>query len=195
MAYKIIVADKSPSVQKAIRMAFPESEFTLYPFSDGEEALKALQRINPDAVLCNVSLPNKDGYELAFHIKNLGQSQKIGIVLLKGAFMPLDREKTASLDCDAIIQEPFDSEELLLTVRKIIEAKKIPQTLPEEPVLEEEETPVVEVQLDEKINQRIKSEILEMERELEKRVKRQVLAELKEWFREEWIKKEKEDSK
>lgn len=212
MIYKIIVAVSSPSVQKAIQMAFPESEFEIYPFADGIEVMKSSSQIVADAVLLSLSLPPNDGYEVGFHLKRQEKFKQIPLILLKGAFEPLDRKKIADLDFDEIVEEPLDSEGLVHRVRNLIEGSKQIQTLPEEPALEEipapesepnppEKEPQIgiepqdsvpssektlsafpsewEAKIKEIVRDLMREEILDVERELEKRIKAQVSIEQK----------------
>lgn len=135
--YKMIIADCSSSVQKAIELAFPGSEFEIYPFQDGLSVLESLSQINPDAILLSLSLPAKDGYEVGRYLRSQEQFKKTALLFLKGAFEPLDLEKIASLNSDGIVQKPFDSEKLALMVREIIDRKRDPLTFPEEPLFDE----------------------------------------------------------
>jgi len=182
MAYKIIVAEDSPSIQKIIQMSFPASEFDVFPFTDGQEFIDSLTQISPDAILLNLSLPQKDGYEVGAFIRSRDEFSQVPLILLKEAFEPLDKERIASFEYDELIQKPFDSEMLVQTVRAIIEGKKIPMTLPEEPVWDENSPAEVKVELDERVRHLVKQEILDVERELEKRIKARILAELKMWL-------------
>jgi len=180
MAYRLIVADDSPSIQRVIKMAFPETEFEIFSFADGREVMKSISEIKPDAILLNLSLPHKDGYEVGSYLKSKEQFSQTPLILLKGAFEPLDKERIASIDYDELIHEPFDSEGLVQMVRSIIEGRKIPLTLPEEPILDEISDPEVKVEFDEKVKDLVREEILGVERELEKRIKARILAEIKE---------------
>jgi hypothetical protein len=67
-------------------------------------------------------------------------------------------------------------------VRAAIEERKIPMTLPEEPVWDLDSTAEMKVDLDEKVRELVKKEILGVQRELEKRIKARILAELKMWL-------------
>lgn len=212
MSCKVVVADRSPSIQKAIQMAFPDSEFEIFPFKDGLEVMRALNQISPDAILLNLSLPRKDGYEVGFYLKSQEKLRQASLILLKGAFEQLDKEKVSELDYDEIVQEPFDSERLVRIVRNLIEKKRNPQTLPEEPLMDEiheEESfhvpqekdsqgealfgeksppflpPEWKAEVEERIRELVREEILDVQRELEKRIRAQVLSELKELIREE----------
>jgi DNA-binding response OmpR family regulator len=182
MPYKIIIADESPSIQKIIQMSFPAPEFEIFAFNDGEEFLDSLKEIRPDAILLNLSLPEKDGYVLGDTIKRQEEFSRVPLILLKEAFEPVDKERIAALEYDELLQKPFDSEMLVQTVRAMIEGQKIPNTLPEEPVWGEESLAEKKVEAEERFRHLIKQEMIDVERELEKRIKARILAELKVWL-------------
>ncbi len=218
MAYRLIVAHDSPSIQKAIQMAFPASEFEIFTFTDGLEAMGSVGQIKPDAVLLNLSLPQKNGYEVAHFLKSQEEFNQASLFLLKGAFEVLDTERITGLSYDEIIEEPFDSERLARMVLDTIEGKRDPQTLPEEPLLDE--IPVVQQNIEsvdenfekempsadsrqkieklprafseelgtgteERLRNLARQEVLGVEKELEKRLKTQVLADIKDWLDQE----------
>ncbi len=182
MSYKILVADDSPSTLKLLQVSFPASEFEIIDFSDGQEVLDSLDQINPDAILLNLSIPSRNGYELGEYIKNQERFRKVPLFLIKEAFEPLDKERLNAFEFDELIQKPFDSDALVQRVRALIGERKIPLTLPEEPVWEEGLAVPSKVALDETVRELVKNEILSAERELEKRIKARILAELKMWM-------------
>lgn len=179
MAFNLLVAEKSPSVRKLMTVTFPEPEFILSFYDDGEEAFNAVSSRSPDVLICRLSLPSKSGYEIARLLQEQGSLQSMGLILLCGAFEPVDEEALSALDYDALIQEPFDSQELLNQVREIIDSKRVPQTFPEEPIIEEQPASI-EVKLSESVREVLRGEILVMERELEKRLKRFIKSEIME---------------
>lgn len=205
MRYKLIVAESSPSIQKAIQLAFPESEFEIFPFEDGTDVMKNLSKIVPDAILLSLSIPGKDVYEVGFYLKSHKEFRNTSIVFLRGVFEPLDQQKIASIDYDEIIQKPFDSGKLAQTVKNIIERKRNPLTLPEEPIVEDmtSEENDTEIQKDtekslkqsselksyetfvEEIQDFITQHIGKVESEMEERMKKRIFQELKELFQRE----------
>jgi len=200
MPYKVILADASPSVQKVVQMAFSEPDFEVHTAEDGVQAIESLARIKPDAVLLSLALPSRDGYEVGRYLRSREDFRKAGLVLLKNAFEPVDGERLRGLDYDEIVQKPFDSEGLAQLVREIVDRKKTPHSFPEEaliedvpaagvlPLFKEEEfippaspSPSGD-EVEEKIRNMLRDEILSMERELEKRIKASLRAEFKEWL-------------
>jgi CheY-like chemotaxis protein len=118
MGCKIIVADRSPSVLKAAELALPGPEF----------------EVAPDAVLAGLSLPSRDGYEVADFVKSLPQGRQVAVFFLRGPFEPIDAAKIAPIDHDGIVAKPFDGESLIALVRAAVDRRKELPSLPEEPV-------------------------------------------------------------
>ncbi len=194
MPYKLIVADGSPLVHKVVQMAFGTPDFEVHAYEDGLEALQALAQVNPDAVLLGVSLPRRDGYEVGRFLRSREDFKKTALILIRNGLEPLDQEKMRGLECDEIVSKPFDSEKLARSVREIIDRKKGPVSCPEESLLDEaagarplfddtdfappENLPAADDGLEDKVRGIIRGEILSMERELEKRLKASLRAEL-----------------
>jgi DNA-binding response OmpR family regulator len=136
VSYKIIIADESPSTQRAIQLAFPESEFRLFPFENGLELLKAVPEIHPDACLIGLSLSGHNGYDVALVLRRRPETRGIPIFFLKGTFESFDEEKTGGIEHEGVVVKPFDSGRLVALVQEAIERRTTPVSLPEEPVWE-----------------------------------------------------------
>lgn len=188
MPYTIVLADPSPSVQKAAQLVFAEPEFRLSVFEDGASLVEAAAGLRPDALVVSLTLPGRDGYEIGRVLRSQKELQAIPFVGLKGTFEGLDSEAPPPAEYDEIVLKPFDSERLAAVVRELIARKTGPTSLPEDPVwlAEADRTgpgaaagpaaapgPALKAA--------IHDEIVAMEREIEKRVRASVLAELKEW--------------
>jgi DNA-binding response OmpR family regulator len=203
MSYKVILADASPSVQKVVQMAFSEPDFEVHTIEDGLQTIDSLARINPDAVLLSLALPSRDGYEVGRYLRSRGEFRRACLVLLKNSFEPLDGERLRGLEYDEIVQKPFDSERLARLVREIIDRKKSPPSFPEEALIEEASAdgalPLFKEEefappphssqpgedVEERVRNTLRGEILAVERELEKRLKASLRAEFKEWLERE----------
>jgi DNA-binding response OmpR family regulator len=182
MAYKLLVAHSSPSVLKAILLAFPEPEFEVYTFKSGIEVMQELNQISPDAILLSLSLHQENGFEIGRHLKGQEKFKQIPLILFYGAFETVHDENTEGFVYDELVQEPFDSGKLVRTTLELIEKRRGPQTLPEEPDFDSELLAGERIVLDEGIKEFVRKEIFEAEREIEKRIRARVLAELKDFL-------------
>jgi DNA-binding response OmpR family regulator len=179
MPYKLLVAHSSPSVLKAILLAFPEPEFEIYPFKNGVDVMQELNQIAPDAILISLFLHQENGFEIGRHLKEQEKFKQIPLILFYGAFETVHEENTTGIVYDELVQEPFDSEKLVQTTIELIERRRGPQTLPEEPDLDSDPLDGERIGLDDEVKEFVRKEIYDAERELEKRIRVRVLAELK----------------
>jgi DNA-binding response OmpR family regulator len=193
--YKIIVADPSPSVQKAVQLAFAEPEFRVSVFEDGASLLESVAGLRPDALVVSLTLPGRDGYDVARTLRSRKELATVPLVGLRGAFECVDVDKTPPSEYDEVVPKPFDSEKLAAVVRELIARKTGPSSLPEEPVWPGEASLSGDAASTAhgaasapaatggpEIRAVVREEIVGMEREIEKRVRASVLADLKEWM-------------
>jgi len=191
--YKIIVADPSPSVQKAAQLVFAEPEFRVFAFADGASLLESVTGVGPDALIVSLTLPGRDGYDLARTLRSRKELAAVPLIGLRGAFECVDGDKAAPPDYDEVLPKPFDSERLAAVVRELIARKTGPSSLPEEPVWLGEtqptaaaasaaSAPAFQPEGRAQVREIVREEIGDMEREIEKRVRARVLAEIKEWM-------------
>src|SRR6185436_1917841 len=92
--------------------------------SDGDEAIARLNKTPPDIVLADVGMPGKNGYEVAQHIKNTPRLSHIPVVLLTGAFEPIDQAKAAAAGCDGVLAKPFEPQLVIGRVKELLSKPK-----------------------------------------------------------------------
>lgn len=192
MAYRVFIADSSPSALQAMHLAFQDSNYDLYTSREGSEALDLIRQIKPDAIVLALRLPNGDGYEIARALRDLPDCAQTPLILLQAAGEEIEEGRLSGLDYAEIVGKPFDSEELAYKVRSLISGTREPESLPEEPEpVNTGQGPRGEVasvippkgpDAGDSVRRQIRHEILEMERELEKRIAARVKAEIKAWL-------------
>ena len=174
---KVIIADCSPSVYAVVQAAFPGTEFQIFTFSDGRKMIAELEAIRPDVILLNLFLESKDGYEVCRFLNNQEPYKNIPLFLLRGAFESVDEERIGGLEYRELLEEPFDSSELLRKVRDTLGGVFDPQTLPEEPVSTEELS--IGAELESRIQNQIAKTVQESEDRIMERLKTLNLKSLK----------------
>ena len=191
MPYTIVLADPSPSVQKAVQLVFAEPEFRVTVFEDGASLLEAAPGLRPDALLVSLTLPGRDGYEVGRALRSRKELASVPLVGLRGSFECVDTDGTVPADYDEVLPKPFESERLAAVVRELIARKTGPSSLPEEPLWPGDGAAAVPAAgpaptappgpSEAEVKAIVREEIGEMEREIEKRVRARVLADLKDW--------------
>jgi CheY-like chemotaxis protein len=120
MPYKLLLADDSVTIQRVIELTFAEEDVTVTAVSDGQQAIDLIQAVPPDIVLADVGMPKRDGYEVAAFIKNDTALAHIPVLLLTGAFEPIDDERAKSVRCDGVLAKPFEPQLLISRVKALL---------------------------------------------------------------------------
>ncbi len=134
MSYKIVVADASPSVQKAVQLAFPAAEWDIVSYDNGLELSKSVFEAHPDAILVGLTLPGMDGYAVGRFIRKQEEFRDTVLIFLKGAFETFDPQRAEGVDYDEVIAKPFDSAKLAVRIKNLIDAKGDHSGFPESPI-------------------------------------------------------------
>jgi CheY-like chemotaxis protein len=148
MSATLLLADDSVTIQRVIELTFADRGVRVIAVADGAEAIRRIAEEAPDIVLADVSMPRVDGYSVASHIKKAAALRHIPVLLLTGAFGPIDNAKVASCGCEGVLVKPFEPLALVERVEELLARRSKPSTaveiLPVVPA-----APVVSVRLDE----------------------------------------------
>ena len=120
MGKKILLADDSITIQKVIELTFSDEDFEVVTVGNGRLALEKLSEVRPDIVLCDIIMPEKDGYEVCEQIKKNPNFSHVPVLLLTGAFEPFDQERAARAGYDGSLAKPFEPETLIAKVRDLL---------------------------------------------------------------------------
>ena len=120
MGKKILLADDSITIQKVIELTFSDEDFEVVTVGNGRLAIEKVQEVRPDLVLCDIIMPEKDGYEVCDFIKKNPATAQIPVLLLTGAFEPFDQERASRVGCDGFLAKPFEPQTLIAKVKELL---------------------------------------------------------------------------
>ena len=104
---RILVADDNSNIQKMVVLAFQERGIEVTSVGNGEAAVRRLPDLNPDLVLADVFMPVRNGYEVCEFVKKDQRFAHIPVILLVGAFDPLDEKEARRVGADGVLKKPF----------------------------------------------------------------------------------------
>jgi CheY-like chemotaxis protein len=122
MPVKILLADKSITIQKVVEMLFSGKEYEVASVSDGDAALSEAARVVPDVVLADVDLPRVDGYTLAARFKKIPALAQTPVILMMSRDDVYEGVKGTQAGIVDYIAKPFESQELIGKVKKALTA-------------------------------------------------------------------------
>ncbi len=86
----------------------------------GFEALKILPRAHYDVIITDINMPDINGLELVRYVRESERHARTPLVLISTDARAADRERGLKLGADAYLTKPFEPEQLLEVVRKVI---------------------------------------------------------------------------
>jgi CheY-like chemotaxis protein len=115
---KILVADDNSNIQRMVGLALKDQGIEVVAVGNGEAAVKKIVEIRPDLVLADVFMPVRNGYEVCQFVKEDPSFSHIPVILLIGAFDPLDEQEAQRVGADGVLKKPFVPPDPLITMVK-----------------------------------------------------------------------------
>ena len=121
MTKKIMVVDDELYIRKAVKITLKSEGYDVVTASSGEECLEKLRKEKVDLVLTDVFMPGMSGIRLCELIRkdNKLKSLKIAFVTV-ATFSKMTEIGLEGLDILDYIQKPFDNEDLVKRVKRIV---------------------------------------------------------------------------
>ena len=121
MAKTLLLVDDSVTIQRVVELTFAHEDVRIVSMSDGQRALQWLDVDKPDIVVVDVGVPEVDGYTVASRVKAAKRHKHVPILLLAGAFEPVDEKRVREIGCDGVIVKPFEPQQLVERVKELID--------------------------------------------------------------------------
>jgi len=113
----ILVIDDEDTMRDAVKAVLESDGYSVLESSNGEAGLQAaIQRV-PDLVLCDIEMPGLSGFDVLFMFRENPATAVVPFVFLSGKNKTTDMRKGMQLGADDFLTKPFDTKELLATVR------------------------------------------------------------------------------
>jgi DNA-binding response OmpR family regulator len=132
MAAKLLLAEDSLTIQKVFELTFKQTDISLTTVDNGDDAVRLAQEISPDLVVADVSLPGKDGFEVAAELQSRETGRSCPVLILAGTLAPFNEERFKDSGASGVLFKPFESQDLIEKVEALLRGEEEPATEPED---------------------------------------------------------------
>src|SRR6266403_2009988 len=101
-----------------VGLALKDHGIEVVAVGNGEAAVRKICDIHPDLVLADVFMPVRNGYEVCEYVKDDPALKHIPVILLVGAFDPLDEQEAQRVRADGVLKKPFVPPDPLISMVK-----------------------------------------------------------------------------
>lgn len=124
--------DDSATMREVIKIAFRHESINVIACHDAASALERFNETAPDAVITDVIMPGKDGYEVCQFIKNDVNLAKTPVILMSGVVDRGVAEKAIAAKADELIRKPFQPQELIARIKNLLGPRPSPGSADQE---------------------------------------------------------------
>ena len=114
------MADDEPNIVISLEYLLKREGYTVVIARDGQEAVDAIVREQPDLVLLDVMMPKKTGFEVCQEVRAIESLQATKILMLTAKGRDTDVAKGMALGADAYMTKPFATRELVQKVAEML---------------------------------------------------------------------------
>lgn len=117
---RIVCIDDGETIRKAVEYILNQHGYEATAISNPLTALSLVFQLKPDLILCDIAMPELDGYELCAMLRRSTAFREIPIVMLTGKDGFIDRMKARVVGATDYLTKPFGEGELVALVEKYV---------------------------------------------------------------------------
>ncbi|MEG3861896.1 response regulator [Microcoleus sp. herbarium12] len=117
---RVVCIDDDNIIRKTVESILNEQGYEATAIGNPLEALSLVFKLKPDLILCDIAMPELDGYEVCAMLRNSSAFRQTPIVMLTGIDGFIDRVKARMAGATDFYTKPFGESELLMLVEKYV---------------------------------------------------------------------------
>lgn len=117
---KILVVDDVESELSLISQVLKQAGFQVVQASDGDEAIGLIQETSPDLVILDVIMPRMNGFEVIRELRDHPETETLPVIFCSQKDTEIDKTWGMGLGADAYVTKPFEPNQLVEIVKRLL---------------------------------------------------------------------------
>ena len=127
---RVLIVEDEPEIAELIRFHVEREGLEARVITSGQEALAAIERDPPDAVLLDLMLPDLDGLEICRRLRWESRTRDLPILMVTAKGEEADVVTGIELGADDYITKPFSPKVLMARIKNVLRRRR-PDAVPE----------------------------------------------------------------
>ena len=112
MSNKILVIDDNDEVRDMLHDLLRLKGYEVETSETGTKALENLDELGPDLIICDIAMPEKDGFQVLEEVRAKSEYAELPFVFLTASVVRSDEEKIINASANGYLMKPYESSKL-----------------------------------------------------------------------------------
>lgn len=121
---RLLLIDDDPNLILLVKDYLEFQGYDVLTATNGQDALSVLEDYIPDMIICDIMMPEMDGYTLVEKIRQKPRTSWIPVLFLSAKGQTQDRVRGLNIGADVYMVKPFEPEELVAQVESSLKQAK-----------------------------------------------------------------------
>lgn len=123
---KILIIDDDEQIASYVKLSFALAGYEVEWIKDGKIAVQKVGEMLPDAVILDLKLPGITGFRICEQLRLEARTRAIPIIVVSGSWKDAqDRIRSIEIGADDFLTKPFDAQELMARIKRMLQRKKV----------------------------------------------------------------------
>ena len=121
---KILLIDDNAEMRDMLNDLLTFKGYNVATAENGVVGLERLNDINPDMIICDIAMPDKDGFQVLEEVRAMPQFATIPFVFLTASMLQSEEEKIINTSANGYLTKPYDSRQLFMAIDNLLSENK-----------------------------------------------------------------------
>ena len=120
MAIDVLIAEDEPSILDSLEFILKRAGMSCASVTDGDLVIDAVRRLQPRAVVLDVMLPRRSGFEILKQLRADAITTDLPVLILTAKGQAQDRRVAEELGATSFITKPYSNADVVATVQQLV---------------------------------------------------------------------------
>lgn len=121
---KIMVIDDDKEFLEELQETLRLSGYDLVAIDDPVQALELAKNLKPSAILVDLKMPKKSGFEFAYELKNYSKLEDIPVIAMSAYFKDEENNFLALCGISKLIRKPFNPLDIISSLEEALAERR-----------------------------------------------------------------------
>jgi CheY-like chemotaxis protein len=125
---RVLIIEDNSAIRENTMEILQLNGYNVLTADDGGQGITMALSHSPDVILCDIQMPVKSGYEVLITLKSDPLTSKIPFIFFTASVEKKEIQKAMELGADGYIGKPFETNELIETIKTVLGKSRQPMT-------------------------------------------------------------------